>query len=165
MADDRRPWRPSVVVLLIAGLLVLVSGCSSVPSSGPVVEGREVQVPQQEAFIRLLAVPPQAGADPLALVRGFLAAEPDADHDHAIARDYLIPDMRSNWRPDQIVRIYDDADVRIAEMPGPAVTFSAALLGSIESDGRYRPAAPGERVDTTFELEQVDGEWRISSLE
>ncbi len=88
-------------------LLMLVAGCVSIPGDGPIVVGRELGqpgVPRVQVYPR----DPAAGASPVEIVQGFLAAAPDFAVDHRVARLFLSDDARATWRPDDPVVIYRD---------------------------------------------------------
>lgn len=155
--------------VLPAVLLCLVAGCSMVPVGGPVFSGQAVEPedPLENPYIRIIPAPPQDGWSPEEIVRGFLAASASFEDRHAVARQYLAPQARSQWGPDRQVTVYDDGgDSTLAYSYTADSTAEVALeapeLATIDAQGQYVAAAQDERVDTTFQLRIVDGEWRIT---
>ena len=150
---------------VLAGAVVLLAGCASIPDAGPVDQGREITFRQQDAYVRRLAQPPPPGASRESVARGFLVAAGDFDRDHAVAREYLAAGLRPSWSPDQGVRIYKEATLRLTPRPNNEFTVAADLVGTIESDGAYTRAPADARLTSSLRLGQVDGEWRIVGLD
>lgn len=95
---------------LLVALLAAATGCGLVPTGGPVMSGRAVQPvdPIAGPYVRVLPDGPEPGAAPEQVVRGFLAASASFQNDHAVARKYLAPTVRSEWQPERGVRVYAD---------------------------------------------------------
>lgn len=145
---------------VVAAVLVLVTGCSTIPNSGPVYTGATVGQDAGNQFIRVIARPPSEGMSPSQIVSGFLEASASFDSGHAIARQYLTEAANAKWNPSLGVQAYEGA-IELKEA-GTSILVSASKSGSISEDGRYQVADPGSELVAWFELEQVDGQWRIS---
>lgn len=94
------------------GLLVatsLLSGCVSLPESGPVEEA-EVQPAKQDqgGFTPPL---PEAGASAQDIVRGFLVGMTAIPVSTKVATEYLHPDARDDWEPEQKIITYDGVEL------------------------------------------------------
>src|SRR5699024_7305917 len=151
---------------LLAALLVL-SGCAAIPSSG---ESGVIDVEERPERVQSEIEPdgPVAGADPNAIVRGFLAAGAGYTDDFAVARSFLTEDFASEWDPQSSVVVMPtgaDFDTVTAEVSSDQQSISMTLPvgASLDSQRVYREERPGSEVDRDFELRQVNGEWRISS--
>jgi Lipoprotein LpqB beta-propeller domain/Sporulation and spore germination len=151
--------RPTIVALV--AVLFLAVGCSSVPTTSEVKKGREVQFEQEEPFVRALAQDPQEGADPLAVVQGFLSAS--ASVDALVARKFLAPEAQG-WSPLAKITVYDDSGINISAVPGDQVALRAPVRAVIDAQGVYRAASPGTELRHDFKLRQDEGEWRISNI-
>ncbi len=157
-------------VLALAVLSATVAACASLPSSftaqvpttGPIEQGDQVGVDPEDQFIRVIARAPLPGMSPEEIVQGFLDASASFDDDHAVARAYLTPAASRAWDTDAGVTVYEG--VPALTSLGAAVSFAAPHSGSIEPNGRYLVASPGSEVRTTFFLDEVAGEWRISRV-
>lgn len=159
---DRR--RPVVVVALVA---ILLTGCSSLPTSGPVRAGRDLQADRDDVGVRVIGQPPVPGSRPQDIVRGFLQAGADFVNDHAVARLYLAPAARERWRPSTGTAVYDRSEGPFSvEASGAGeVALTATEVASIDGQGHYRRTPAGTRLTRTFPMTRVDGEWRIASLD
>lgn len=85
------------VAAITAGLLL--TGCSAIPSSGPVVQGPRIDVVGSGGYVRVIARPPSPGMSPEALVRGFLDACASLTDGDETARLYLTPGAAQQWNP------------------------------------------------------------------
>ena len=146
--------------IVLACCMLLLAGCSSIPTSGPVVTGDQVGQNSGNQFIRVIARPPAPGMTPNQIVTGFLEASASFDAGHAIARQYLTNGANAKWNPANGVQAYEGA-LEFKES-GNTVLVSAAKAGAISEDGRYTVAEPGAELVSWFDLEEVGGEWRIS---
>ena len=91
-------------------LVLALTGCVAIPTSGPVVAGRKVEnrLPRIDFF----AAGPEGGESPREIVTGFLRAAADFHNDHLAARSFLSP--ASTWAlmtavNDTVVRAPDPA--------------------------------------------------------
>jgi hypothetical protein len=162
---DRGGARPGLRLTGLVAGLVLLAGCSSLPMEGPVHEGRDLQLEREDPVIRSFGQPPVRGAQPADIVRGFLQAAADFRDDHAVAREYLAPRVRERWRPGSGATVYDrSTPVAVEAGPGGVVTLNAGQVAVIDGEGRYLGAPPEARLERTFRMVRVDGEWRIAAL-
>lgn len=140
-----------LVLLVLAGLL---TGCASVPTSGPVEEVPISELPRDLDFA---PEPPQADMEPAQLVDGFLQAMADANGDHEVARQYLTTEAAAAWQPNSAAAIFV-GEVEAAES---SVELVGTLLGRLDEVGRYTSSGANLRHD--FRLVQEAGQWRISA--
>ena len=148
---------PSPLVVLV------LTGCATIPSSGPVQAGDPVP-PASRPDIDILVPGPVAGADaardpqrlhrcgaqPAEQLRG-RARVPDADRSATNGRPTRAP--RSTCPPIERSQTIDDTLMRISATP-------AAALGP---NGQYEEPDSSTPIPLEYRFEQVDGEWRISS--
>lgn len=165
------PRRPALLPAVLAAVMAAATGCALVPTGGPVVSGRAVQPadPIAGPYVRVLPDGPQPGATPEQVVRGFLAASASFRGDHAIARRYLAPTVRSEWKPERGTRVYGDGSGfgLLVEQPSKkdaVVTMKADQLATVGARGQYRAADSGSRLTARFRLRTVGGQWRIVSF-
>jgi hypothetical protein len=149
-------------VVLLAGCGVPTSIKAQVPTSGPIEQGKQVGVQQEDQFIRVIAREPRPGMSPTEVVQGFLDASASFDGNHAVARMYLTPEASKGWNTNAGVTIYNGAP-EFLEL-GSNVTVSAAQSGAIEPNGRFVVTGPSSSVAETFGLTQQGGEWRIRQV-
>lgn len=148
--------------------LTMLTGClSHIPDSGTVSYGAEAYAPSEQNFVRTLVSPPNPGATPQDLIREFLAAAAGDQGDYATSRLYLAPEIRYSWQPQVEVRIYSGRLQNIhLRAPRELNTYglTGPRLGTIDQQGHYQREFSGASLSEYFSLQQVDGQWRISSL-
>ena len=163
MSDRRR----RTVVPLVTLAAAVLAGCSSLPTSGPVRPGRDLQADRADIGVRVIGQPPVAGASPQEIVRGFLQAGADFVNDHAVARLYLAPVASQQWKPNTGTSVYDRSEGAFAVEPtgDGRVALAAAQVASIDGEGHYARTPGATRLSRMFGMTRVDGEWRIASLD
>ncbi|NLT29940.1 MAG: hypothetical protein GXX86_05690 [Propionibacterium sp.] len=144
------------VLLVLIGLIV--TGCVTVPTSGPVVPGG-TPGPAEPDNVEIAPEPPAPGADPTTIVEGYLHAMASYRGGYDVARQYLTDRAGAAWHPEDGVQIYADGYPIIEA--GDRVRLRAPKVGSVAADGGYRTSAA--TIDIDFGLVQVDGEWRIDT--
>lgn len=145
---------------------LLLSGCfGDVPSRGSINFGLENNAQSRENFVRTIVTPPVSGADPVGIVRGFLAAAASDDNDFATTRLFLTERASKAWTPVGERRIIDDRsqvwEYDNLRSPG-LVIHRADLEGKLTTDGDLQPTRD-TRTDF-YRLKLVDREWRIDQL-
>ncbi|MBN9104881.1 MAG: GerMN domain-containing protein [Propionibacteriaceae bacterium] len=144
------------VVAIVAGLLL--AGCASVPTSGP-VQRHNPQAPAASTGVQVAPLPPAADATQLLVVEGFLHAMSVYQDGYPVARQYLTDEAAKSWHPEAGVQVYADGYPPMET--DQTVVLSATLVGQIDSTGVYQPAAGTLRID--FNLQKnADGQWRIN---
>lgn len=159
--------RRSLLAALLAAM-ALLSGCVSIPTTGPVQVGHgSGGAGQGQEPIQVFAQRPHPGWTPAQIVTGFLAAMASPDADHAVARSYLTPDIRERWPTDQstaVVVYARDENFRLAIGRDNTVTVSAAQVATISNRREYQPSPQDATMHAVFRMQRVNGQWRIGSL-
>ncbi len=121
---------------LLLGLSLLLSGCVSLPASGPVRSEPAGQQVEDEAPVDFTPDGPRAGAAPIEIVRGFLVAMQATPLNTSVARQFLTAEGNSAWVPERGTVVYADEartaegdDVRPAA-PRHRCPWTAAARGS-----------------------------------
>ncbi|PZR51534.1 hypothetical protein DNL40_15945 [Xylanimonas oleitrophica] len=159
------------LVAALTALVLLLSACASIPSTGKVREGR-VDV-EQGADVGQVAVGPASDAEPDAIVRGFLLAAqagPTSSTPFSVAKEYLTQTAGTSWRPYARVVVLDGSPQLTvepvdAEASTATVRASGRILASLDERGVYAEAPAPMPHEVTFELTRTGGQWRISSLD
>lgn len=151
-------------IALVAALFL--SGClGDVPTRGDINFGLENNAQSGENFVRTIVSPPVPGADPVGIVRGFLAAAASDDDKFATTRLFLTERASKAWTPVGELRIIDDRsqvwEYDNLRSPG-LVIHRANLEGKLSVDGDLQ-ASRDTRTDF-YRLTLVDREWRIDQL-
>ncbi|MFC4556022.1 LpqB family beta-propeller domain-containing protein [Georgenia faecalis] len=158
-----RRGRLAAVLTLVA---LLLTGCASLPRSGPVVAG-DPDLPDSDG-VALVAYGPAPDAEPQAIVQGFLrAVAAGAGDEFTMAREFLAGPVSHTWNPRAQVWVHAARDeIAISQAADGTVRASATAVASIDAEGRYTEAAPDTTVDLDFSLVRgADGQWRIVDLE
>lgn len=150
--------RPSRRAVLSAAA-VLLTGCSEVPSQGPVKRADGPRAAAQES-IDVAPHPPADGASIDLVVGGFLQAMASARDDYRVARSYLTSDIADRWDPHAKVTIYDATNHKPTSTVATAA-LQAPVVGQIDSRGHYHPTS-SQTLNHDFGMAQESGQWRIS---
>ena len=146
--------RARAVLWPVAALALVLAGCASIPSSGPVVAGRPVDGGSGHNVIKIFPVLPSPEMTPRELVLQFLRAAPAFEGDHEGSRSFLLAGRRTAWRPDSPVTIYsceDSLTVTVTRgtvsstgpLLPPAVTASPSHAGPVTSSPSTSPSRSG----------------------
>ena len=146
--------------LVVVG--ALAAACATIPTSGPIRQGAQVDVAQADSVIRVIARPPEPGMTPSEIVTGYIQASASFEDDHGIARQYLTPEAGAAWDPTAGTTVYDGVPTLAPNGPS-AVEMTATQVGSVTDQGRYEVSPPGRIIEDAFILENVLGEWRIAN--
>ncbi len=133
---------------------LLVAGCTSIPTSGPV---EEVPLTEAPVGIEVAPQPPHGGDAPTQIIEGFLLAMAHPDANHRIARSYLTPQAAERWDPASGTTVYAGS---VVEDDG-AFSVRGVRVGDVGADGHFTPDGAALRHD--FGLTQVDGQWRVAN--
>jgi hypothetical protein len=142
------------VAALVLALLVL-AGCVSVPTSGP-VEKVEGQQPACQNCVNVEVAPPAPGDSARKVVEGFLLANANFQPNYSVARQFLTREAAQSWSSDQGVTIYTGGP----EGEGSDIKLTGTVVGALAKDRTF--SAREEKLSVDFKLVREDGEWRIS---
>lgn len=151
--------RRARVVTLLACVLA-TAGCVTLPEGGG-VRDQPGDVPTASAGIRYTPPGPTPGADPRAIVRGFLDAMGASPVQTSTAREFLTSDAADSWNPQRRTVVYDGVTALPTSPPGDLRLTDAAW---IDESGRWRGELPSGEERVRLRLEREDGEWRIAGL-
>ncbi|GAB2685468.1 LpqB family beta-propeller domain-containing protein [Thalassiella azotivora] len=186
----RKPVRGLVgrlpLTLVAAVSAALLTACATMPTDGPVVEGRSGA--EDLAGLSVIAPEPARGASPLQIVQGFVNAavatelSGGTERAYTTARSFLTSRRAASWQPDAGTVVYTGAspDYDVADagaVPGPdgaqadgpdadraVVTVSVGVAGTIDPGGRWTAAPPGTTRETTMTVVREDGQWRVDEV-
>ncbi|MDK1359545.1 LpqB family beta-propeller domain-containing protein [Arthrobacter sp. zg-Y1219] len=160
-----RPF--SRLIVMVAAVLLVLSGCSSIPTTGPV--GTASADSDGNLVVDSFAVAPpgpseDGGETPGEILQGFITAGTGAADDYSVAREFLTDSAAETWIPTDRVLIYG-ADPNIVPSPeGDTYSIQLEVVGSVDNRGIRTDRASGTTETLTANLEQVDGQWRISAV-
>jgi len=144
------------LALLVAMALLTLTGCVSLPTTGPIekVEGLE---PACQSCVNVDVAPPQPGGSKLDVVRGFLLANANYQAGYTVAKQYLTRSAAERWSPEDSVTIYSDPP----QAEDGQVVLNGRFVGFLDKDLSFTTQA--RKFKYAFDLVQEDGEWRIGT--
>lgn len=150
---------PRRLLPLVLVAVLALSGCVSMPDSGPVMESSTtggVTAPQGP-YIN--PRPPQAGATRVEVVRGFLNAMTATPVQTNTAREFLSEDAASAWTPEDQTITYGSVPRVVPS--GTNVRMTLSDSDRLDAQGAWQGPVPpsGRTFDIPMSFE--DGEWRI----
>lgn len=110
---------------------------------------------------------PEADASPEEIIIGFLHAGATSGERLDVTRSYLTDAMARGWLPDSSTVIYTDREPTIRPVPGSpgAYRTKVHVAATIDTEGRYTVAPYNLWQIFDFQMTQVDGQWRIDTLD
>lgn len=154
----RRSRTSHGAVLLIAA--VALSGCVSMPTSGPITETDLSSQDSQQPGISIDPLPPQPGATRSGIVEGFLDAMLATPVQTSTASQFLTETAREQWDPSQETITYTERTS--AGGSGP-IRVELRNAMHVDARGTWQGALPAERGELEFQMAKVGGQWRIAS--
>lgn len=147
-----------VLCLLVLPGVVLLGGCVTVPTSGPVERHAPAQQ-QANPGVDIAPVPPAQGASPGLIVEGFLHAMATYQPGYSVARQFLTPDAADQWQPESGVEIY--AGGYPPQVSDSGVVLTAPLVGTLDPHGSFTPGGTPYHHDFGL-IRNAENQWRIS---
>ncbi|KQO99471.1 LpqB family beta-propeller domain-containing protein [Leifsonia sp. Leaf264] len=156
----RRPARLAAAGALLISL-ALLTGCATIPLSGPVQEGSSSDT-DDALELDLIARGPAAGATQAEILLGFIDAAATPQDRYAVARQYLTSSFDDVWNPDAGTTIDRGVDREYTSTGELAMSLSVTPTAVVGQHGDYTEDLPDARVALSYEFQKVKGEWRIS---
>lgn len=146
----------AVAALLLAGCLLVLSACVTVPTTGP-VEPVDGQAPPCQNCVNVEVQPPAYGDEPRSVVEGYLRATSIYQPNYAVAKQYLTRAASESWSPEAGAQIYSGSPVAVS---GSRVVLRGRLEGALGPDRTY--TAQNRALTVDFGVVKENGQWRIS---
>lgn len=125
-------------VLSAAALAVLLlSGCALPLDDGVHSPGRVAADSVEDVDTQVLLPPPGPDATARQIVEGFLDAQSSPGDRHAVAREYLHPDVADDWDDRSGVEVYDPTSRRLTVEDEGTVRFDYQVVARIGPDGSW----------------------------
>lgn len=143
---------------------LLLSGCSNIPTAGPIRFGQEIKSVDSNQFIQVIGRPPIDGMSQEQIIRGFLAALADSRDNYAIAKQYLTVETAQSWKSDGLVTIYENNSLSI-ELESEQAVATMSKFGALDDSGHLEIVSAGVQISQVFSLARnAQDEWRITNL-
>lgn len=146
------------IAAVVAVLAAVLTGCASIPTSGP-VERVEDEAGLGESTVRYMPAGPARDATETQVINGFLDAMLAYPVTHRVAAEYLTPAAAQEWRPGRSTTVYSRAEVFSVSVGTGWIDL--ATESRLDAQGRLRRTGPSRRID--LDLRRVDGQWRIAT--
>ncbi|MCB1298885.1 MAG: hypothetical protein KDB08_07880 [Microthrixaceae bacterium] len=154
--------RRSVGAGILGLLLVLLTACAGLPTSGPVNAGLPMGEGTAHLDVDFLPERPAPGASPRQIVEGFVDAATSPAGGFEIARSYLAPSLRDVWNPSAGVTIDQPGSRTFSDVEGDTVTVSLMPAADVDESGSYHVSeAQGSTNRSYVVAAQADGEYRV----
>lgn len=146
------------VLLLVA---VALTGCISLPTEGPIVEGGPRGEQEIPSASDIDARPPTAGASRAEVVAGFFDAMAAWPIQTSVAKEYLTASAAETWSPERATVVYSDA-LPVREVGGE-VEVQLTTADSLDQVGAWQGAVAEPDLSYEFRVTVEDGEFRIAN--
>ena len=141
-------------------LALALSGCVSLPTSGPIVENSGTDRTDSRRASDIDARPPARGATRAEVVSGFLDAMTAWPIQTSVAKQYLTTEAAAGWNPEQETIIYSDS-LPVRETAG-SVSVQLTAADRLDHLGAWRGAMGKGELTLTLHVTVDNGEFRIA---
>jgi Lipoprotein LpqB beta-propeller domain/Sporulation and spore germination len=148
--------------LAVIAAAASLSGCATIPSASQVIQGPDIQNQLTNDYLYYSPAGPVKGESAADILAGFLNASTGPQNDFGVARQYLAPDFRTKWSPNQMVYIQRGGQKTKISADGSA-TVSLGISATVDAVGHYTVGKTGAKANLHFKLVQTNGQWRIAS--
>lgn len=150
-----------LMVLALASVLA-VSGCASIPRTSPVQQIESQPLDEEQDDYSFTALGPADGANPRSIVEGFMEAGISLAQDFAVAREFMTPMLKNEWKGTSRTLVYDASAIIGAETES-RYTVQLEITAEVDENGIRTQYPPHSTRAVDIELAEIDGEWRISA--
>lgn len=141
-------------------LAASVTAACGLPVEGGVRSpGRVSGDAQEPAGTQALPPGPQDGDGPREIVQGFLRAQASPTDDHALAREFLHPEIRESWSDDQVLVRTPAVDLAVNPDDQSRVVVRAQVVAEITTDGSHQ--LQPKRFEEEYVLRDDAGQLRL----
>lgn len=148
------------LAIAAAGLVLLLCGCSTLPTSGE-VRTRADEAAAGGSQAPYFAPPgPTAGDSREGVVRGFLLAMQANPPSTVVARDFLSERARASWKPVRGTIVYDASSV---ESSGELVYARLSGAHRLDPRGGWDSGQTAGTTRIGYSLVREGSEWRIDN--
>lgn len=156
--------RSRLVAASVAMVCLVLTGCATIPSAGPVQQGERI-IPDASADpdLDILVEGPSSDASQRDILQGFLNAAQSPRNNYQVAREFLTPAFADAWQADEAATIDVLAERDVTEVDETTMRVDATPAASLRNNGQYEEPDSRTPIPLEYRFEQVDGQWRISS--
>ena len=147
--------------LAIALAALALTGCASIPQSGPIGFGPDVASGLNNDEVYYSQTGPYNDAPEEAILFGFLNSGNGPQNDYAVAREYLTKTFAAKWKPNDAVLIQEGTP-ELFKVSEREYRVTVGVSAEVDADGRFTDLPAGTKRTFNIGFVQVDGQWRIN---
>lgn len=148
--------------LIAIALVATLTGCTTLPVSGPVRIGPDLASPTDENSFYYSPSSPVDGATATEILSGFISAGTAPQNDYAIAREFLDESIPATWNPNQELLIQRTTPKITLTDAGTALV-EVEVVARIDANGRYETLIEGSTRVLEYGFTDKSGQVRINS--
>ncbi|MBX3312315.1 MAG: GerMN domain-containing protein [Microbacteriaceae bacterium] len=151
------------IFLALGAFALLLTGCAGIPYTSKVNVGDAFQAEEDPGLV-IDAPSARPGESADAIVRGFIRAAASSRSDYFVARSFLGGDLAAKWNSGSRVLIHE-ANLNVQQLSETKFIVEVPVVAEIDDHGLYIKSPAGKIYEIEFNLELLDGEWRITSTD
>jgi hypothetical protein len=151
-----------VKALIAIALVATLTGCATLPVSGPVRIGPDLATPADGNSFYYSPSSPVDGSTASEILSGFISAGTAPQNDYAIAREFLDESIRATWNPNQELLIQRTTPKITLTDTGSAFV-EVEVAARIDANGRYETLPGGSTRVLEYGFTEQSGQFRIIS--
>ena len=148
--------------LIAIALVATLTGCATLPVSGPVRIGPDLATPADGNSFYYSPSSPVEGSTASEILSGFISAGTAPQNDYAIAREFLDESIRATWNPNQELLIQRTTPKITLTDTGSAFV-EVEVAARIDANGRYETLPAGSTRVLEYGFTEQSGQFRIIS--
>lgn len=150
--------RGAVLLVGLLAAVLLLAGCTWVPTSGGVVDVAPLGTTETTEGAEFVPSGPSPGQSPSSIVEGFLDAMQATPVQMTVAREFLTRSAATTWNPAPGTLVYASRSRASGGDGHLTVRLSGASL--LDSRGAWKGSSVGPALH--FSVVRQDGAWRIA---
>ena len=149
-----------VVAAAALSLVTLLTGCVSIPASGPATQGLAIAQDSGNPSFEVNPEGPARNASQRDLLAGYIAAFQSSTGGYAVAREYLTTALAAKWDPTQVVQVRTGTP-RYLQTGDSTIDYAFTSSATVNGSGAYAQSTAPTSLE--FRFTKVGSQWRISS--
>ncbi|WP_372697914.1 LpqB family beta-propeller domain-containing protein [Arthrobacter sp. JSM 101049] len=156
--------RTTGMLAILVAVLLAMTGCASIPTSGPVGTSAPEAAGQSDFNYTFDPPGPPQDASPQQIIEGFLRAGIAPKDDYSVAREYLAPELSREWRAADRTIVYASEPNIVENVEQGSYTVEVSATSSIDEHGLLTRKEGQSTVSADIQLVKVEGQWRLSQV-
>jgi hypothetical protein len=148
--------------LIAIALVATLTGCATLPVSGPVRIGPDLATPTDGNSFYYSPASPVDGATETEILSGFISAGTAPQNDYSIAREFLDESIRATWNPNQELLIQRTTPKITLTDTGTALV-EVQVTARIDANGKYESLPAGSTRVLEYGFTEQAGQVRMIS--